>query len=197
MTFVQFLRSTNSTKIFIAYKRKDSKMKFNDICVLNDSKFDDDVTWKENIIKKKKYFKNFTNQFAEFFIFKFSELTKEARLKFERIQRMQIKNELLKRGKGISFWNVVQSRDRTFLRFYQERLSSFESYVVHENSHDVSRSLTNSRVSAFQSVDWDNRRNDKKSNQKRRAWILLWVLSKFLISCQEEEKKNIVWSMSL
>ncbi len=40
---------------------------------------------------KKKYFKDFINQFAEFLIYKFSELTKEARLKSERIQRMQMK----------------------------------------------------------------------------------------------------------
>ncbi len=74
-------------------------MKLSDICVSNDSKSDDDVTWKENIIKKKKYFKDFMNQFVELLISKFFELTKEARLKFERIQRMQIKNELLKREK--------------------------------------------------------------------------------------------------
>jgi hypothetical protein len=101
MTFVQFLRSINSTKMFIVYKRKNQKMKFNDICVSNDFKFDDDASWKKNIIKKKKYIKNFTNQFAEFLIFKFSELTKKTRLKFERIQRMQIKNELLKRKKKL------------------------------------------------------------------------------------------------
>jgi beta-N-acetylglucosaminidase len=119
MTFVQFLRSTNSTKMFIAYKRKDQKMKFSDICVSNDFKSDDDVTWKKNIIKKKKYFKDFTNQFVEFFIFKFSELTKEARLKFERIQKIQIKDELLKREKELLlemlfnreialFWNFIE-----------------------------------------------------------------------------------------
>ncbi len=56
---------------------------------------------KKNVIKKKKYFKDFTNQFAEFLISKFFELTKKARLKFERIQRMQIKNELLKREKEL------------------------------------------------------------------------------------------------
>jgi hypothetical protein len=44
MTFVQFLRSTNSTKMFIAYNRKNQKMKLNDICVSDDFKFDDDVT---------------------------------------------------------------------------------------------------------------------------------------------------------
>ncbi len=99
MTFVQFLRSTNSTKMFIAYKRKDQKMKLNDICVSDDFKLDDDVTWKENIIKKKKYFKNLIDQFVEFLISKLSELAKEARLKSERIQRMQIENELLKRKK--------------------------------------------------------------------------------------------------
>jgi beta-N-acetylglucosaminidase len=119
MTFVQFLRSTNLTKMFIAYKRKDQKMKFNNICVSNDFKFDDDVTWKENIIKKKKYFKNLTNQFVEFLIFKFFELTKETRLNFERIQKMQIKNELLKREKELFlemlfnreialFWNFIE-----------------------------------------------------------------------------------------
>jgi beta-N-acetylglucosaminidase len=56
---------------------------------------------KEKHHEEKKYIKNFTNQFVEFFIFKFSELTKEARLKSERIQRMQIKNELLKRKKEL------------------------------------------------------------------------------------------------
>jgi hypothetical protein len=34
---------------------------------------------------------------------KFFELTKKARLKFKRIQRMQIKNELLKREKELLF----------------------------------------------------------------------------------------------
>jgi hypothetical protein len=119
MTFVQFLRSTNSTKMFIAYKLKNQKMKLNDICVSNDFKLDDDVTWKENIIKKKKYFKNFIDQFVEFFISKFSELTKKTRLKSERIQRMQMKNELLKRenefllemlfNREIAFfWNFIE-----------------------------------------------------------------------------------------
>jgi hypothetical protein len=119
MIFVQFLRSINSAKMFIVYKRKNQKMKFSDICVSDDFKFDDDVTWKENVIKKKKYFKDFTNQFVEFFIFKFSELTKKARLKFKRIQRMQIKNELLKREKELLlemlfnreiafFWNFIE-----------------------------------------------------------------------------------------
>jgi beta-N-acetylglucosaminidase len=55
------------------------------------------------ISSKKKYFKNLIDQFAEFLIFKFSELTKKARLKSERIQRMQIKNELLKREKELLF----------------------------------------------------------------------------------------------
>jgi hypothetical protein len=76
-------------------------MKLNDICVSDDFKFDDDATWKENIIKKKKYFKDLTNQFVEFLISKFSEWTKKARLKFERIQRMQMRNELLKREKEL------------------------------------------------------------------------------------------------
>ncbi len=44
MTFVQFLRSTNSKKMFITYKRKNQKMKLNDICVSDDFKSDDDAT---------------------------------------------------------------------------------------------------------------------------------------------------------
>jgi beta-N-acetylglucosaminidase len=61
-------------------------------------------------MKKKKYIRNFTNQFAEFFIFKFSELTKKARLKSERIQRMQIENELLKREKEL-FLKMLFNRE--------------------------------------------------------------------------------------
>jgi hypothetical protein len=53
MTFVQFLRSINSAKVFIVYKRKNQKMKFSDICVSNDFKFDDDVTWKKISSKKR------------------------------------------------------------------------------------------------------------------------------------------------
>ncbi len=60
MTFVQFLRSIDSAKVFIVYKRKNQKMKLNDICVSNYSKLDDDASWKKNIIKKKKYIKNLT-----------------------------------------------------------------------------------------------------------------------------------------
>jgi hypothetical protein len=119
MILIQFLRSISSAKMFIVYKRKNQKMKFSDICVSDDSKFDDDVTWKENVIKKKKYFKDFTNQFVEFFISKFSELTKKARLKSERIQKMQIKDELLTREKKLFlkmlfnreialFWNFIE-----------------------------------------------------------------------------------------
>jgi hypothetical protein len=52
---------------------------------------------------KKKKFKNFIDQFDEFFISKFFKLAKETRLKFDRIQRMQKKNELLKRKKKLLF----------------------------------------------------------------------------------------------
>ncbi len=116
------MRSINSAKVFIVYKRKNQKMKLNDICVLNDFKFDDDATWKENVIKNKKYFKNLTNQFAEFFIFKFFELTKKTRLKFERIQRMQIKNELLKREKELLF-EMLFNREITFFWDFIEKNS--------------------------------------------------------------------------
>jgi hypothetical protein len=45
---------------------------------------------------KKKYFKNFIDKFAEFLISKFL-----ARLKSERVHKMQIKNELMKRKKKL------------------------------------------------------------------------------------------------
>ncbi len=120
MTFVQFLRSINSTKVFIVYERKNQKMKFNDICVSNDFKLDDDVTWKKNVIKKKKYFKDLTNQFVEFFIFKFSELTKKTRLKSKWIERMQIKNELLKREKDF-FFEMLFNREIAFFWDFIEK----------------------------------------------------------------------------
>ncbi len=122
MIIVQFLRSINSTKMFIVYKRKNQKMKFSDIYVSNDFKFDDDITWKKNVIKKKKYFKDFTNQFVEFFISKFSELTKEARLKFERIQRMQIKNEFLKREKELLLEMLFNRKIPFFWDFIEKDL---------------------------------------------------------------------------
>ncbi len=119
VTFVQTLRTSFKVKMYTIYKRKNQKIKFSDICVSDDFKSDDDASWKKNIIKKKKYFKNLIDQFAEFLISKFSELTKKARLKFERIQRMQIENELLKRKKELLlemlfnrevalFWNFIE-----------------------------------------------------------------------------------------
>ncbi len=140
MIFVQFLRLTNSTKVFIAYKRKNQKMKFNDICVSDDFKLDDNVTWKKNIIKKKKYFKDFTNQFVKFLIFKFSELTKKTRLKFERIQRMQIKNELLKREKEL-FFEMLFNREIAFFWNFIEKDSVRSKIIslmkIRTMSHEV------------------------------------------------------------
>jgi hypothetical protein len=177
--------------MYTIYKRKNQKIKFNDICVSDDFKSNDDVSWKKNIIKKKKYFKNLIDQFVEFFISKFFELTKEARLKFEWIQRMQIKDEFLKCEKVFLFEMLFNREIAFFWDFKLERFNSFENYVVHENSHDVSRSLTNSRISNSQSVNEDRRENDEKSNQKRRAWTLLWILSKFLISRKKKKKKSL------
>ncbi len=119
VTFVQALRAFFKVKVYTIYKRKNQKIKLSDTCVSDDFKSDDDVSWKKDIIKKKKYFKNLIDQFAEFLISKFSELTKEARLKSERIQRMQIENELLKREKElllemlfnreiVLFWDFIE-----------------------------------------------------------------------------------------
>jgi hypothetical protein len=139
VTFVQILRIFFWIKMYTIYKRKNQKVKFNDICVSNDFKSDDDASWKKNIIKKKKYFKNLIDQFAEFFISKFFELTKEARLKFERIQKMQIKNELLKRKKELLlemlfnreialFWDFIE---KDFVRFEISSLMKIR-IVLHE-----------------------------------------------------------------
>jgi beta-N-acetylglucosaminidase len=119
ITFVQFLRSTNSIKMFFAYKRKNQKMKFNDIAfqmILNLTI----MLREKKTSSKKKYFKNLTNQFAEFFIFKFFELTKKACLKFERIQKMQIKNELLKREKKF-FFEMSFNREIAFFWDFIEK----------------------------------------------------------------------------
>ncbi len=110
LTFVQILQIFFRIKMYTFYKRKNQKIKLSDICVSNDFKSNDDVSWKKNIIKKKKYFKNLIDQFAEFFIFKFFELTKKARLKSERIQKMQIENELLKREKEL-FLEMLFNRE--------------------------------------------------------------------------------------
>ncbi len=112
--------------MYTIYKRKNQKIKFNDICVSDHFKSNDDVSWRKNIIKKKKYFKNFIDQFVEFFISKFSELTKKARLKFERIQRMQIKNELLKRKKELLFEMLFNRKTAFFWNFIEKDLIRFE-----------------------------------------------------------------------
>ncbi len=145
VTFVQALRASFKVKVYTIYKRKNQKIKFSDICVSDDFKSNDDASWKKNIIKKKKYFKNLIDQFVEFFISKFSELTKETRLKSERIQRMQIEDELLKRKKELLlemlfnreaalFWDFIE-KDSIRLEissFMKIRTISHEAWQVSE-----------------------------------------------------------------
>ncbi len=145
VTFVQILQIFFKVKMYTIYKRRNQKIRFNDICVSNDFKLNNDVSWKKNIIKKKKYFKNVIDQFIEFLISKFSELTKEARLKSERIQRMQTKNKLLKREKELLlemlfnreiafFWNFIEkdsirSKIRSLMKI---RTMSHEAWQILE-----------------------------------------------------------------
>ncbi len=145
VTFVQALQALFKVKMYTIYKRKNQKIKFSDICVFDDFKSNDDVSWKKNIIKKKKYFKNLIDQFAEFFISKFSELVKRTRLKFERIQKMQIKDELLKRKKEFLlemlfnretalFWNCIEKDSIRFevSSLMKIRIVSHEIWQVFE-----------------------------------------------------------------
>ncbi len=122
VTFVQALRAFFKVKVYTIYKRKNQKVKLSDICVFDDFKSNDDVSWKKNIIKKKKYFKNLIDQFVEFFISKFFELAKETRLKSERIQRMQIEDELLKRKKEF-FFEMLFNREIAFFWNFIEKNS--------------------------------------------------------------------------
>jgi hypothetical protein len=85
VTFVQALRAFFKIKVYTIYKRKNQKIKLSDICVFDDFKSNDNASWKKNVIKKKKYFKNLIDQFVEFLISKFFELAKKTRLKSERI----------------------------------------------------------------------------------------------------------------
>jgi hypothetical protein len=145
VTFVQVLQTFCRIKMYTIYKRKNQKIKLSDICVSDDFKSSDDASWKNNIIKKKKYFKNLIDQFAEFFISKFSELTKKARLKSERIQRMQIENELLKREKELLlkmlfnreiafFWDFIEkdSIRSKITSFMKIRTMSHEAWQILE-----------------------------------------------------------------
>jgi hypothetical protein len=55
---------------------------------------------------------------------------------------MQVEDELLKREKELLLEML-----------FNREIAPFESYVAHENSHDVSRSLTDLRISDSQNVD--------------------------------------------
>ncbi len=43
VTFVQALRAFFKVKVYTIYKRKNQKIKLNNICVSDDFKFDDDI----------------------------------------------------------------------------------------------------------------------------------------------------------
>ncbi len=120
------MRALSKVKVYTIYKRKNQKVKFSDTCVSDDFKSDDDASWKKNNIKKKKYFKNLIDQFAEFFISKFFELAKKARLKFERIQKMQIEDELLKRKKKFLLEMLFNRETAFFWDFIEKDSIRFE-----------------------------------------------------------------------
>jgi hypothetical protein len=195
VTFVQVLQILSKVKMYTIYKRKNQKVKLNDICVSNDFKSNDDVSWKKNIIKKKKYFKNFIDQFAEFFIFKFSELTKKARLKFERIQRMQIENELLKREKELLlemlfnrevafFWNFIEKdsiRSKVTSRM-KIRTMSHEAWQIFE--FQILKALTKIVAKMMR-----NRIKDDVLEFCYELYRNSWFLVK------KKKKKSIAWSM--
>jgi hypothetical protein len=101
LTFVQVLRDFFKVKMYTIYKRKNQQIKLSDICVANNFKSIDDASWKKSIIKKRKYFKDFIDQFDEFLISKFSELTKKTRIKSEANLKNANKKRIIKTKKRI------------------------------------------------------------------------------------------------
>ncbi len=196
VTFVQALRALSKVKVYTIYKRKNQKIKLSDTCVFDDFKSDDDASWKKDIIKKKKYFKNLIDQFAEFLISKFSELTKEARLKSERIQRMQIKNELLKREREfllemlfnrevVFFWDFIEkdSIRSKITSFMKIRIMFHEAWQILE--FQISKAL----IEIVAEMIRDRIKNDVLEfcyESYRNSWFLV----------KKKKKKSIVWSMS-
>jgi hypothetical protein len=180
--------------MYTIYKRKNQKIKLNDICVSNDFKSDDDVTWKEKIIKKKKYFKNLTNQFAKFFIFKFFELTKETRLKFERIQKMQIKVELLKREKELLFEMLFNREIALFWDFIEKdsvRSKITSLMKIRTMFHEAWQILEFQILKALTKIVAEMMK-DRIKNDVLEFCYELYRNSWFLV---KKKKKNIAWLM--
>ncbi len=71
------------------------------------------------------------------------------------------KKRIVEAKEKTSSWDAFQSRNCVFLRFHRERFNSFWDLVVYENSHDIAQSLTSCWISNFQSVDENDRRNNK------------------------------------
>ncbi len=172
-------------------------MKLNDTCVSDDLKSDDDdVAWKKNIIKKRKYFKNFIDQFVEYLISKFFDLTKKIRLKSKRIQKMQIEKKLLKWKKKlletlfnreIAFlWNFVEKESirSEITSFLKIRTISHETWQVFE--FQIFKALTRTIVEMIK--NWIK-------NDVLKSCYDFYKNSRFLIK-KKKKKTNIIWSMS-
>jgi hypothetical protein len=150
-------------KMYTIYKRKNQKIKFNDICVSNDFKSNDDISWKKNIIKKTDTWRISSINLLSF-LFRNSLNWQKNAIKIWANSENADRKRIVEAKERTSFWNVVQSRDYILLRFHRKRFRSFWDFVAHKNSHCVAWSLTNFWISNFQSVNENNRRNDKKSN---------------------------------
>jgi hypothetical protein len=85
------------------YKRKNQKVRSVNSCIFDDSISEESASWKADILKKELMRKivNSTNQYAQWLILKFSDLTKSVRLKSERLQRMKIEDFLWEKKKNL------------------------------------------------------------------------------------------------
>jgi hypothetical protein len=149
---------------------------------------------------KKTILQEFHRLICWIFHFKILWIDKKSAIKIWANSKNTNKKRIVKSRKKTSSWNDFQSKSCVFLRFHWERLNSFWDLVVYKNSHDIAQNLTSFWISSFQNVDKNDRRNSKKSNQKRSVKILLWILSKFLIFRSKKKEKyrliNVVLKMN-
>jgi hypothetical protein len=101
---------------------------------------DEECFLKEKHHQEEKILQEFYRSICWVFHFKFSELTKKTRLKFKRIQKIQIKNELLKRKKYLLFKMLFNRKAALFWDFIEKdsiRSEISSSMKIRTISHEV------------------------------------------------------------
>ena len=147
ITLIKAQKKLSIVKIKVFYKRKDQKIRFVNLSKFDESKFENEFDWKKVVLKneisKRTY--DFIDRFVEYLILKFSDLTKNVKLIFERLKRLRIEEFLWDKKKTL-LTKMMYNRERVltwnFTHKEQIKFEIWSSIKIKTISHETWQTST-------------------------------------------------------